>query len=45
MNKLLLIVILSGLISLTSMLIQAEPVAESLYKRLGGLCCYFCCGR
>lgn len=36
MNKSILIVILSGLISLTCMSIQAESVTESLYKRLGG---------
>ncbi len=36
MNKFILIVILSGLVSLTSMSIQAEPVTETLYKRLGG---------
>ncbi len=36
MNKFVLLVILSGLISLTCMSIQAEPVTESLYKRLGG---------
>lgn len=36
MNKSILVVILSGLVSLTCMSIQAEPVAETLYKRLGG---------
>jgi hemoglobin len=36
MNKSILIVILSGLISLNCMSIQAEPVTETLYKRLGG---------
>ncbi len=36
MNKSILIVILSGLLSLTCMSIQAEPVTETLYKRLGG---------
>lgn len=36
MNKSILIVILSGLISLTSLSTQAKPDTESLYKRLGG---------
>lgn len=36
MNKSILIVILSGLISFTCMPIKAEPATESLYKRLGG---------
>lgn len=36
MNKSILVVILSGLVSLTCMSIQAEPVTETLYKRLGG---------
>ncbi len=36
MNKSILIAILSGLISLTCISSQAEPVTETLYKRLGG---------
>ncbi len=36
MNKSILTVIFSVLISLTCMSIQAEPTTDSLYKRLGG---------
>lgn len=36
MNKSILIAILSGLISLTCISSQAEPITETLYKRLGG---------
>ncbi|MEE9345602.1 MAG: group 1 truncated hemoglobin [Methylococcales bacterium] len=36
MNKSILIIILSGLFSLTCLSIQADPATESLYKRLGG---------
>ncbi len=38
MNKSVLIIILSGLISLTCTYIRAESeITESLYKRLGGM--------